>query len=845
MAKKESQLNFAWLWKMAMRDTRKNRGRLFLFISSIILGIAALVAINSFGDNLTEQINGQAKELLGADLALEAAHDTSSFRLELPIIDSAKVAVFASMTTFSSAEGARLTQIRAHEGGYPFYGAMPVTPAEAMDGFEDDLQALVDRTLMMQFDASVGDTVQVGLLRFRIAGTLDGVPGQSGIVSSVAPAVIIPYKYLPATGLIQKGSRVQYTKYFKLEGAFDGDAWQEENREKLRESGFRADTVEERKRDTNRAFENLTEFLGLVAFVALLLGCVGVASSVHIYMREKIPSVAILRCLGASGMQSFMIFLLQIGFMGLIGALLGALLGVAVQQLLPLLLQEFLPVEVDTFISWSSIGFGIVIGLLMAILFALLPIVEVRKASPLLTIRSSATHTDARPDAMHLLVYTGIAAFIYLFSFGQIGDPLGALYFTLALAIAIGIIYLVSKAIMWAVRRFFPVSWGFVWRQSLANLYRPQNQTLVLLATIGLGTALISTVFYVQELLIKQVEITGEEDRPNLLLFDIQNSQLEGVETLMKEFDLPLLQSDPVVNMRLLAINGITRSMAREDSTLEYRTRSFNREYRNSYREELSETESIAEGEWIGRATPGELIPISLEQGFAGSMRVGLGDTLTFDIQGVPMECTIASLRKVEWNRVSSNFVVTFPAGVLENAPQFHIVTTKVPGAAVSAKFQQNLIRTFPTVSVVDLGQILSTVEDVLEKISFVIRFMALFSILTGLIVLGGSVTLSKFQRIKESVLLRTLGSSRKQLLSITLFEYFILGSLSALTGIVLAMVATWLLATFSFDATFQPASTPIIATYFIITGLTVLIGYLNSRSVMDKPPLEVLRAEV
>jgi putative ABC transport system permease protein len=394
------------------------------------------------------------------------------------------------------------------------------------------------------------------------------------------------------------------------------------------------------------------------------------------------------------------------------------------------------------------------------------------------------------------------------------------------------------------VRKFFPVNWGFVWRQSLANLYRPHNQTLILLATIGLGTALITTVFYVQDLLVRQVAISGEDDRPNLLLFDIQSTQLSDVESLMDKFELPVLQTDPVVNMRLLQINGITRGMAKEDTTIKYRDFAFTREYRNSYREELSPTERIVKGEWIGRAEPGKPVPISFEEGFARSMRVDIGDKLIFDVQGVPMECEITSLRRVEWNRVSSNFVVTFPAGVLENAPQFHIVTTKVPGPSVSAKFQQALIRNFPTVSVVDLGQIVSSVEEVLNKVAFVIRFMALFSILTGLIVLGGSVSLSRFQRLKESVLLRTLGSSRKQVLIITLFEYFILGSLASLTGIGLAMAATWALATFSFESVFQPASLPVLITYLIVTGLTILIGFLNSAGVLNRPPLEILRSE-
>ncbi|MFC2186788.1 ABC transporter permease [Fulvivirgaceae bacterium LMO-SS25] len=840
-----NKVNWSWLWKMAWRDTRKNRSRLLLFISSIVLGIAAIVAINSFGDNLTREINNQAKELLGADLSIEARDDTSSIYISMPIIDSAKVAVFASMASFSSNDGARLTQIRAMKGAYPFYGPLAVQPLEAREEFFTGQKALVDRTLMMQYDAKIGDSVNVGALSFEIVGILDGIPGQSGIVASVAPAVIIPWDYLEGTQLIQRGSRVEYTSYYQLADGTDPDKWVEENEEALRDKVLRADTVEERKEDTNRAFGNLNKFLGLVAFVALLLGCVGVASSVFIYIREKIATVAILRCLGVSGLQAFLIYVIQIGLMGLIGSIIGALIGVGVQQLLPLVLQDFLPITVDTSLSFPSIFFGIITGLIVSILFALPPLIQIRNASPLLTIRAESSSKAVEKDWLNWLVYGLIVGFIYLFAFNQIGEWQEAGYFTLALLVAIGIIALISKLVMWLVRKFFPVSWGFVWRQSLANLYRPHNQTLVLLATIGLGTALVSTVFYVQDLLVAEVELSSEDERPNLLMFDIQSSQLESIKQLMEESELEVLQSDPVVNMRLLKIKDVTRQMARDDSTIRMRDGIFTREYRVSYRAELSETESIVKGEWIGSANPGGAIPISIEEGFAGSMKVDVGDSLIFDVQGVPMLCQVASFRKVDWNRVSSNFLVTFPAGVLENAPQFHIITTRVPSPMVSAKFQQAVVRNFPTVSIVDLGQILATVEEVLSKIAFVIRFMALFSILTGLVVLMGSVTLSKFQRLKESVLLRTLGSSQKQILTITLFEYFILGSLASLTGILLAFASTAILAKYSFDAVFQPASLPVVITYLLITSLTMFIGYWNSRGVIGRPPLEILRAEI
>jgi len=829
---------------MAWRDGRKNRSKLMLFLSSIVLGIAALVGINSFGDNLNRQIEGQARELLGADLTLETRDDATHIALELPVLDSAREVVFPSMVSFPGKTGARLIQVRALEGAFPFYGELVTEPASAGRSFQAGRQALVDRTLMIQFDAAPGATVRIGKVDFTIEGILDQAPGQTGITSAIAPTVYIPRRYLEETGLVQKGSRIEYRTHYRLAEGADVEAWVEERRDELRERLIRTDTVQEQREDTGRAFDDLNQFLGLVAFVALLLGCIGVASAVSIYIREKIGTVAVLRCLGATGRQAFLIFLLQIAAMGLLGAITGAIAGVGVQQLLPLVVRDFLPVEVDTFLSLPSIVLGILTGACMAVLFALAPLLQIRKASPLLTIRSSSLDLAAGRDPLMWSIYALVLLFIFAFAWFQLGDWREAGAFTLALLVAFALLFLVSRLVMWLVRRFFPVSWGFVWRQSLANLYRPHNQTLVLIATIGLGTALISTVFYVQRMLLEQVELTGEGERPNMVLFDIQNDQLAGVETLVRDRGLEVMQADPVVNMRIARIRGYSRSDVEADSTLEIPDWPFRREYRVTYRSGLSSSESIAAGEWIGEASGAEVIPVSIEQEHADRIGVEVGDRLVFDVQGVPLETRVASLREVAWNRVSSNFFVVFPAGVIEQAPQFHVLMTRVPGPEASAGFQQAVLQQFPTVSIINLGQILNTVEEVLGKVAFVIRFMALFSIFTGLIVLVSSVSLSRFQRLQESVLLRTLGSSRRQILIITLFEYFILGSLAALTGIVLAFLGTWALAYFSFETVFQPAIAPVLFIYLSITGLTVLIGFLNSRDVINRPPLEVLRGE-
>jgi putative ABC transport system permease protein len=243
--------------------------------------------------------------------------------------------------------------------------------------------------------------------------------------------------------------------------------------------------------------------------------------------------------------------------------------------------------------------------------------------------------------------------------------------------------------------------------------------------------------------------------------------------------------------------------------------------------------------------SPDDVIYISMEDRYAKRIHVGVGDHIIFNVQGTLIPTVVGSLRQVDWQRVQTNFRVVFPSGVLEDAPQFHVLVTRVPSPEVSARFQQAVVRKYPNVSVIDLNLILTVLDEVLDKIGFVIRFMAGFSIITGLIVLIASVLISKYQRMQESILLRTLGASRKQILAITALEYFFLGALAAATGLLLSMAASWALAKYTFNAPFSPQWIPVAVLFGAISLLTVVIGVINSLGVLNKPPLEVLRREV
>ena len=844
-----SKPSFSWLVIMAWRDSRRNISRLLLFISSIVIGIAALVAINSFSENLQADIDAQAQTLLGADLKIESNQqlpDSLSIELKENSIEKSTILQFVSMASFPKTGDTRLSMINGLEGGFPFYGKLNTTPIEAAQKFKNGKMALVDKSMLLQFNMTVGDSIKVGEVVFEIAGQLNGAPGSAGITSSVTPSIFIPMDYIEETQLIQIGSRVDYQTYFLFDKNFDIETFREDIQPRLRLASARSESVASRKENISEAFDTVNVFLNLVGFIALLLGCIGVASAVHIYIKDKISTVSILRCLGASGQQAFLIYLLQIVAMGFVGSMIGALLGSGIQVLLPAILKDFLPLEnISSSISIISIGQGVLTGLSIAVLFALLPLLSIRRISPLRSLRASFEDDTTGIDPLRWLVYVLIFIFITAFTFFQTGGGAEAIFFPIGIGLGLLLLAGIAKLAVWGVRKFFPTNWSFVWRQSIANLYRPNNQTLTLIVSIGLGTTFISVLFFTQDLLLQRLDITSGNDQPNMLVYNIQGKDKDAIADLAKSYELPVLQNIPIVTMRLESIDDISKAEHMKDTTSEMSRWVFRREYRVSYRDTLNENEEIIKGSWHGNQPKNDSIFISISERLAEGSNAGIGTKIIWNVQGALIETFVGSIRKrMELANTQARFFVLFPNGVLEKAPQFYFLLSRAENPQQSADFQKELVKKFPSVLVGDFSQVLKAVDEIIGKVSFVIRFMALFSIMTGLLVLISSVVLSKYQRIQESVLLRTLGAKSRQILMINALEYFMLGALATLTGIGLAFIGSYLLATFLFDIPFTPNLFPTLWLFLSITGLTLLIGLFNSREVLTKPPLEVLRKE-
>jgi len=493
-----------------------------------------------------------------------------------------------------------------------------------------------------------------------------------------------------------------------------------------------------------------------------------------------------------------------------------------------------------------AIGLGLFTGTGVALVFALMPLLALRKASPLYTLRTmEEALTKLLSRKTKGLIYFLIAVTVAGYATLLTEDWQAGLLFTVGMAVAFGLLLLVAQTLIVLIQKFFPSHWTYVWRQGLANLYRPNNQTSTLMLSLGLGMLLVSTLYFSQDMLMEQLNFATRDDAPNLIMFDIQSDQNEGVNRILRENEAPILQNVPVVTMNLQSINGISVDSISKDTTRNVRGWALRRDYRSTYRDSIIDSETLTKGEFIGRADPSDgPVPVSPAKEIAEDLAVDIGDTLTFDVQGVPIETYVSSMREVDFQRVQPNFFMLFPTGVLESAPQFFVTVTRVPDREASARVQQAVVQEYPNVSAIDVSLILETINQFIDKISFAIQFMALFSIITGLIVLASSVATSRFQRVKESVLLRTLGASKSQIIKIISIEYLFLGILSAFTGLILSVASTWLLGYFYFDLTFVPNLWVIGLGTLIVTLLTILIGMLNSRSIYKKTPLEVLRVE-
>jgi putative ABC transport system permease protein len=539
------------------------------------------------------------------------------------------------------------------------------------------------------------------------------------------------------------------------------------------------------------------------------------------------------------------VFLIQSLLAALVGSALGAVLGIALQTLLPLALKDFLPVNAVINVAPLGIVAGMAVGLGTTLLFSLIPLLPLRKISPLVALRVSYEAAPPRPDLLAWFLYGVIVIAVGAFAVSTTASWTFGLWFTAGVALAFGLLAAIAKGLAALLKKLFPAYLSFAWRQGLANLHRPNNQTTAIMLAVGLATFLLVTLYNVRHQLVQQVAQKGGSGEANLVLFDVQPDQRQEVAQLLQSMNIAIQDQVPVVTMRLTAVKGRRVEELRADTAQRIPGWALRREYRSTYRGGLAATEELIKGNWHVKVNgAAAAIPVSLEKGIAETLRVDLGDSLEFEIQGVPLRTQVASLREVDWQRVRPNFFAVFPEGVLETAPQFYVIAARTADAAGTAALQRAVVERYGNISVIDLTLILNTVNAILARVSYAIRFVAAFTILTGFAVLAGAILSSRGQRIKESILLRTLGAPRSQILTGVIAEYVFSGAVAAATGTALGLLASWGLSLYFFKTLGQVSGGSLMVIPLLVTLVTVGAGALGCLGLFRRSALETLRAE-
>jgi putative ABC transport system permease protein len=846
-------------WRLALRELRHGARRVGIYMASITLGVGALVSIHSFRDDVARSVQEEADVLMGAnarlgnDAPLPSGVESVLDSLEGAGVGVARVTTATSMVFAPASNMVRLLQVRALDEGYPYYGDVTTRPAGRWGEHLAPGRVLVDPAVLTQLAVEVGDTLVVGLSRLEIAGTVDDLPTDLAYQTAIGPRVHVSQATLEASELLVVGSLARYEVFLRLPGIEERRAVRERYDSIFDAADVGYTLAEEQAQSLSNGVRFLGRFLGLVGLGALLLGGVGVASAIHVYIREKRAAIAVLRCLGAHQATAFAAYLLQAALLGLLGALAGVVVGLLAQALLPTALADVLPVDVTTRVSFGSAAAGLGIGVWVALIFALIPLLGVRDVPPLAALRHDFEPGGRRSDTLRLGVYALAAGSVLLLCTIEAPEPDVGLGFAGALAVAAALVAATAWLLTRAARRWFPSGAPYPVRQGVSNLFRPQNQTLSVTLALGFGAFVIGTIVEVGGSIRDELTLSFGAGQPNVLLFDVQPDQVDGVLALMPESVRPSADVTPLVTSRIAAINGRAPDDLRANPDREQRPEGWavRREYRNTYRPFIGRAESLVRGRWwdgtpgsedATTVDPGDLPGVSLEEDVAGSLRVDLGDTITWDVSGIEVPSVVMSIRRVDWERLEPNFFAVLEPGSLEDAPQTIVMVARLPDETQRASLQRDLVGRFPNVSALDFSRVQEAIDTVLARVRQAVGFLGVFSALAGVIVLLGALATSRVQRLREGALLKTLGARRPQVLTVLLSEYVALGTVATASGLALAVAAAAIVVPAVFEMEYAPRLGALAAIWLVLVALTVVVGLLGSRDLLARAPLPVLR---
>ncbi|MGB6335803.1 MAG: FtsX-like permease family protein [Thermoanaerobaculia bacterium] len=834
-----------------LRESRGSRSRLTFFVLCLAIGVAAIVSVAGLSRGLRQGIRTEARKLLAGDLAVTGRRSLPAELDELLASEAGvqstlikeMVTVVASPGELGEPGRSQVVELKVMAGKYPFYGTLLLQPAVALDGLLNDETTVVAPDLLARLGLGVGDTLRVGGEPFRIAGVVVAEPDRIAGGFSIGPRVFLSDDGFARTPLEQRGSRISHRLLIKLPAGSDATrltALADRIREVLDvDLGFEVETHTDALPSLQQGVSRVERFLGLVALLSLLLGGVGAAQTTRAWLATRMDAIAILRCLGLRPREVLLLYLGQAVLLGLVGSLIGAALALVILRLVPPMLGDLIPVT--SFSAWqpAAIGRGVALGTGIAVLFSLPPLLITRRIPPLRVLRKDV---EPLPPSRWVLLLTGglVIAGIWLTATLQSGSRILGIQFTIGVIAAALLLALASVLLVKLLAR--GPARGPVWmRHGLAALGRPGAATLGASVALGIGVLLVLGLQLVENGLEAELRSALPSTAPTGFLIDIQPEQWAGVERLLAQEGAQNIDSVPVVMARLTAIDGRpVKELVAEGGDRDDRRWALTREQRLTYLAQLPADNKVVEGRLWSDTGKQE---VSVEAEFAEELGVSLGSTLEFDIQGVPVELHATSMRTVDWRTFGINFFLIVEPGVLDQAPQHRIATTWLPPDR-EQQIQDLLATSYPNVTLLKIREVLEKLAQVMKRLATGVRFVGAFTVLAGIVILGGAVSAGTVRRGREIALLKTLGMTRKGVIAMLATEYALLGAVAGAIGSAGGVVLSWMVLTrgMELDWHFQLPPTAIAVVATIV--LTAATGIAASWTALRKRPVEVLRSE-
>jgi putative ABC transport system permease protein len=845
--------------RMAWRETRASWGRLLFFFLCVALGVGAIVVLRSLVANVRVSLVSEARELIGADLVVRSRQVwTPEIRARIDALLASdefgdRTEMIETQTMGAAVGGerpgaSRLVDIRAVGPGFPFYGTLELDGGQPYDhGLLAGRGALVQHALLVELGLAVGDELRLGGESFRIRGvvTRDRVQ-RAGL--AFGPRVYVDAGDLRQTPLLGFGSRVTEAVLVRVEA---GDL--ERASRRLRNALTRdVAAVTSWRSLEDRLGRNLTiaeNHLSLVGFAVLVLGGIGVWSVTRIVVQQKIRSVAILKCVGASSRQVLATYVLLM--VGLAAA--GSVLGLALAQVGML----FVPPSLLEPLGVSRVGLtapaaaqGVAVGLLVSLLFAVVPLAEIRRVKPLLLLRADTAPTARHRDRQSWAAGALVGAALVAVAMWQAGSWQTGLYVCAGLAAVGGALSIAGRQLIRAVKPLAR-SPRFAVRHAVVSLGRPGNQTRVILLAVGLGSFFILGVRAVQTNLLEEFAVQIGGNAPDLILIDIQTDQVAGVRAAVEPFVARPPSLQPLMRARVTGVEGSrVRLPTREDLR---REGLLLREYGVTSRVDLAENERVVEGAyWTGplesAATPGgHDTEVSIEQDLAEEARLGPGDVLRFEVAGRRLSAIVTSVRQVAWGEAQSGgFVfVLRPGPAADRTPQTVVGFVNLRDSAdAQGLLQRALVTGFPNVSVIDVGDLIASLAEIVDSVTLAVTLVGAVTLVSGVLILAGAVALTKVQRLYEAAIYRTLGASTRLLTTMAAIEYGVLGALAGVLGALGALGLSWVMSRRVFEIAWHPTPGLLGAGIAITALLVCAVGLASSVDVLLRKPLATLRRE-